>query len=239
MTQPTAVIAEDEPLLRGELKETLGMIWGRNCGCSLKPKMVSRPCAQSKRTCLTCSFWTSRCPGSRAEVARAASGRCHVVFVTAYDQYAVTAFKQGAVDYVMKPFTPSRLAATVQRVKERLRGIPANLDGLLKTLALRDLDKKPFLRWISASQGQNVRLITVEEICYFQADNKYTLVTTADAQSLIRKTIRELVDELDPDMFSADPPQYRSQCECRGGRPSRLAGRADRSSEGAQGIAPC
>jgi DNA-binding LytR/AlgR family response regulator len=135
------------------------------------------------------------------QVAAQASRRCHVVFVTAYDKYALAAFEQGAVDYVLKPFSPARLATTVTRLKERISAQPADLDGLLAALAQRDPASKAHLRWIKASQGQNMRLITVEEVLFFQADSKYTLVVTADGESLIRKTITELVAELDPEVF--------------------------------------
>jgi DNA-binding LytR/AlgR family response regulator len=89
----------------------------------------------------------------------------------------------------------------VTRLKERISTQPADLDGLLAALAQRDPASKAHLRWIKASQGQNMRLITVEEVLFFQADSKYTLVVTADGESLIRKTITELVAELDPEVF--------------------------------------
>ena len=140
-------------------------------------------------------------PGmSGLEVARQASGRCHVVFVTAYDHYAVAAFEQGAIDYVMKPFTAGRLATTVSRLKSKVANVPASLDGILRTLA-ETAAKKEYLRWITATQGDDLRLITVDEICYVKADNKYTLIVTRDRESLIRRPIKELADELDPQMF--------------------------------------
>jgi DNA-binding LytR/AlgR family response regulator len=131
-------------------------------------------------------------------VARQASGRCHVVFVTAYDQHALTAFEQGAADYVVKPVQAARLATTVTRLKERIgRPAPA-LEGLLRELGARE---RGYLRWINASHGQTVRVITVDDVCYFQAEAKYTRVVTADAESLIRKPIKELTQELDPASF--------------------------------------
>src|SRR5688572_67402 len=146
-------------------------------------------------------FLDIQMPGmSGLEVARKASGRCHVVFVTAYDKYAVAAFDQGAVDYVMKPFSPARLAVTVARVKQRMQTAPANLDGILKALAGRG-NGNGYLRWITASHGQNLRMITVDEICYFRADSKYTLVVTPDSESLIRRPIKDLLEELDPAVF--------------------------------------
>src|SRR5262245_28164757 len=141
-------------------------------------------------------------PGlSGLEVARHASGRCHVVFVTAYDQYAVAAFDEGAVDYVLKPFSAARMTTAVDRVKQRLSSTPANLDNLLKQLAEKFGKVRPWLRWINASQGASVRLITVNEISYFQSDMKYTRAVTADSEALIRKPLKELREELDPTIF--------------------------------------
>jgi DNA-binding LytR/AlgR family response regulator len=122
------------------------------------------------------------------------------VFVTAYDKYAVAAFEQGAVDYVMKPFSAARLATAIARLKDKVGSAPANLEGLLQSL-IRANAAKEHLRWITASQGQDLRLITVDEICYFQADSKYTLVVTPNQESLIRRSIKELVQELDPALF--------------------------------------
>jgi DNA-binding LytR/AlgR family response regulator len=138
---------------------------------------------------------------SGLEVARSASGRCHVVFVTAYDQYAVAAFEQGAVDYVMKPLSGARIATAVQRVKERLKTAPANLSGLLDNLADTPQRHGQYLRWINASRGEDVQLITIEEVRYFQSDTKYTRVVAAKREGLIRKSIKELVEELDPSTF--------------------------------------
>ena len=201
MNAPTAVIAEDEPLLRDELKETLSALW---------PELAIRAEAedgiQAVRALAAHApdilFLDIEMPGMNGlEVAHQASGKCHVVFVTAYDKYAVAAFEQGAVDYVMKPFSPARLATAITRLKQRLETAPANLDGILKALAEKAKEERKYLRWITASQGANLRLITVEEVCYFQADNKYTLVATADMQSLIKRPIKESLDELDPNLF--------------------------------------
>ena len=134
------------------------------------------------------------------EVARQASGRCHVVFVTAYDKYAVAAFEQGAVDYVMKPFSAARLAPPSQRLKARLRAA-GGPDGMLKTLATTLAQRKDYLRWITAAQGDALRLITVDEICYFKADHKYTLVVTPDSEALIRRPLKALAEEVDPQAF--------------------------------------
>ena len=201
MNRPTAIIAEDEPLLRDELKDALASLWPE-----LEIKAEAENGVQAVRALETHSpdvlFLDIQMPRmSGLDVARVASGHCHVVFVTAYDQYAVAAFEQGAVDYVMKPFSSARLATAIARVRERLKSAPANLDGLLKALAEQGRPARPFLRWISIAEGRVVQLITVDEVCYFQADNKYTLVVTANSQSLISKTIRELVEELDSEVF--------------------------------------
>jgi DNA-binding LytR/AlgR family response regulator len=136
------------------------------------------------------------------EAARLLAGRAHVVFVTAFDQYAVEAFERGAIDYVLKPFNEERLAITVARLKERLDSKPAMLEEIVEGLAARLAPRgSEHLRWIKASVGSNVRLIPVEEVLFFQSDEKYTRVVTVEAEALIRKPIRELLDELDPERF--------------------------------------
>ena len=198
---PTAVIAEDEPLLRRELRDALASLWP-----DLAIVAEAEDGTQALQA-LHCHkpqvlFLDIAMPGMTGlEVARAAGGRCHIVFVTAYDQYAVSAFEQGAVDYVMKPFEMPRLAAAIERVRERLTSVPANLEGLLASLIERGAARRRYLRWITVAHGRSVRLIPVNDICYFRADNKYTLVVTPGAQSLINKTIKELLDELDPETF--------------------------------------
>jgi DNA-binding LytR/AlgR family response regulator len=148
-------------------------------------------------------FLDIQMPGlSGLEVARAASGRCHVVFVTAYDKYAVSAFEHGAVDYVMKPVTLPRLVAACNRLRERLSEPPANLEALVQRLLEASTRKREYLRWINVESSGKVRLITVDEICYFQADAKYTRLVTAGSEALIRLTLKELLEEaLDPALF--------------------------------------
>ncbi len=201
MTQPTAVIAEDEPHLRDELKEALLALWPELdiVGEASNGIEALRLLNDKSPDILLLDI---QMPGLNGmEVAAQASGRCHVLFVTAYDQHALAAFEQGAVDYVMKPFTVARLATAVSRLKERVNAVPANLSGLLKSLATQGAETRTWLRWINASEGANVRLITVDEVLYFQADNKYTLVITADQEAVIRKPIKELLSQLDPDVF--------------------------------------
>ena len=196
-----AVIAEDEAVLREELRAHLETLW---------PELEVRAAVADGHAALAALaehrpqvlFLDIQMPGiSGIEVARQVGGQCHVVFVTAHDEFAVAAFEQGAIDYVMKPFSSERLALAIERLKSRLASPPANLNGLLERLARQLPRPHAFLRWINASLGNELRFITVDEICYFRSDSKYTRVVTANQESLIRKSVRELVAELDPDAF--------------------------------------
>lgn len=202
MKRPTALIAEDEPPLRRELRDALAALWPELEIIGEAEDGMQAISAVEKHApdVIFLDIQMPRMTG--VDVARVASGRCHVVFVTAYDQYAVTAFDQGAVDYVLKPFDPARLAVAIGRVRERMKTAPAELDGLLRAFAEQRQSTRQYLRWITLTQGRTVRLITVDDVCYFQADNKYTIVVTKSAQSLINKTIRDLIDELDPAAFT-------------------------------------
>jgi DNA-binding LytR/AlgR family response regulator len=197
----TAIIAEDEPLLREELVEQLVKLWPEVevVGKAVDGIEALRLIVMQKPDIV---FLDIQMPGMTGlEVARQVASRCHVVFVTAFDQYAIAAFEQGAVDYVMKPISLPRLATTVTRLKDRIQQPPADLSGLIGQLQRQSTEGRSFLRWVNASVGNTIKLITVEEICYFKADSKYTLVVTAGSESLIRKPIKELCDELDPATF--------------------------------------
>ena len=198
---PTAVLAEDEPLLADELTDLLQALW---------PQLQIVARAADGVAALTAieahapdlAFLDIQMPLlTGIEIARQIAGRCHVAFITAYDQYAIDAFEAGAVDYVLKPPTAARLATTVQHLKARLQLPPADLRRVLKDLGQSAPTPARYLQWISASRGAAVRLITVDEILYFKSDQKYTLVVTSDAEALIKKTIKELGEELDPTMF--------------------------------------
>ena len=201
MQAATALIAEDEATLADELAETLGTLWPELSVCAVAangPEAV-RLFEEHAPDVL---FLDIEMPGlSGLEVARRASRKSHVVFVTAYDKYAVAAFERGAVDYVMKPVDTARLADTVMRLKERLHRAPASLEDIVKALAERVAPPRDYIRWVTASQGRDLRLITTDDICYFQADNKCTVVVTATQESLIYRTIRELAEALDPSTF--------------------------------------
>jgi DNA-binding LytR/AlgR family response regulator len=197
---PTALIAEDEPMLRAQLKARLADAWpelaivaeAENGGQALEMIEDARP---------DVVFLDIRMPvQSGLDVARSLDGRCHIVFVTAYDEYAVAAFDEGAVDYVLKPVTPERVAKVVARVKARLASPPQDLTALLSRLAERQAGAAP-LKWIRASLGATMQMIAVDEVVYFQAEDKYTKVVTEAAEALIRKPIKELYEELDPEAF--------------------------------------
>jgi len=202
MANPRAVIAEDEANLREELREALAGVWPELEVCA-----EARDGVQALRALEEHSpdviFLDIQMPGlTGLEVARQASGRCHVVFVTAYDNYAVTAFEQGAVDYVMKPLSTARIAQSVRRLRERMSSKPPDIEELLAKIAGRlDGKGREYLRWVTASQGGETRLVTMDEIVYFRSDNKYTLVATADKEALIRISIRELSEQVDPAIF--------------------------------------
>ncbi|MCA0298673.1 LytR/AlgR family response regulator transcription factor [Pseudoxanthomonas mexicana] len=202
------VIAEDEELLRTALSSLLKDAWPQlqivaECedGASALESIAElQP---------DVAFLDIRMPGlTGIEVARGladASPRTQVVFVTAYDQYAIDAFEQGAIDYLLKPITRERLLATVQRIQARAAaGHPdgATLEALLRHLSAREMPaSKPPLVWITASAGKDTRLIMVDDVAYFQADNKYTTVMTAEGESLLRTPLRELLDSLDAATF--------------------------------------
>ena len=197
----TAIIAEDEPLLAEELVDLLHTLWPQL-------QIVARPVDgvaalnAIEEHAPDLAFLDIHMPLlTGIEVATQLAGRCHVVFITSYDQHALEAFDAGAIDYVLKPPTAARLLTTVQRLKARLQQPPPDLRRALEGFGQKATAPARYLQWINASRGAAVRLITVEEILYFKSDLKFTLVVTADAQALIKKTIRELTDELDPTMF--------------------------------------
>ena len=194
-----ALIAEDEPLLAAEIQEELVRLW---------PGLEIRAIVEDGYEALRAIerhqprvlFLDVKMPGlTGIEVARVMGSRAHVVFITAYDEFAVQAFEEGAVDYLLKPLDPARLARAVQRVKNQLARPPADLSGLLDQLQRGPSTDR--LRWITVARGADIHLITVEDVCYFRADNKYVAVVTADNESLITTPLRELVERLDPATF--------------------------------------
>jgi DNA-binding LytR/AlgR family response regulator len=200
MARPTAIVAEDEVVLRDELRARLTALWPELEVVALAGNGIEA-LQLIERHRPEVVFLDIEMPGlTGLEVARECEGRAHVIFVTAYDAHAIAAFEQGAIDYVLKPFDVARLATAVRRTKERLASAPPALGHVLRELA-QAAPALRHLQWINASQGQEVRLITVGEVLYFQADTKYTRVVLADSEALIRTPLKELLEELDPNCF--------------------------------------
>ena len=200
MPAPTALLAEDEAVLRKELRSRLERLWPELHLCGLAQNGLEAV-ALMERHRPDVVFLDIEMPGMTGlDVARHASGRSHVVFITAYDAHAIAAFEQGAIDYVLKPYDDARLALTIDRVRQRLGSDPARMESLLRELA-RLAPRRDYLRWINASVGSDVQLITIDEICYFQSGDGYTRVFTPDRECLVRLSLKELLDQLDPACF--------------------------------------
>jgi len=209
----TALIAEDEPLLRDALRRQLAAVW---------PELEIVAEARNGREAVRLfderhpdiCFLDVHMPGlSGVDAANHIGRRAHLVFVTAFDHYAVQAFAQGALDYLLKPVEQARLAETVVRLKERLQASrPAiNTEQLLQQLSaqlatLRDRGKGEPLRWIRAQAGKTVRLIAIEDVDFFRSDAKYTLVAWRDggapAEAVVRIPLKSLLEQLDSDQFA-------------------------------------
>jgi DNA-binding LytR/AlgR family response regulator len=228
---PTAVLADDERLMRDQLRARLAEVWPElEIVAEAKNGLEAVQLVDAHRPDIV--FLDIRMPGlTGVDAARQiaqlgprdeADGTAdededevllpEIVFITAYDQYAVEAFEQGVVDYVLKPAERERLQLTVQRLKERLAvrqagGEPESpgrpMQQLLHELSLKLSPGKAasYLQWIQATVGQTIQMIPVEDVLFFVSDEKYTRVQTAQVEALIRKPIKELVDELDPALF--------------------------------------
>jgi DNA-binding LytR/AlgR family response regulator len=208
MTAPTALIADDEPLLREQLAGHLAALW---------PELQVVAQARNGREAVEqfdelrpqVAFLDVHMPGMNGiEAARCIGRRAEVVFVTAFDQYAVEAFRQGAIDYIVKPVEAERLRDSVQRLQARLGAADEmrrpELAAVLERMAqeLRQRGGTPrHLQWIKASVGNAVRIIRIEQVVYLRSDAKYTVVAWEGGEALIRTTLRELADSLDPACF--------------------------------------
>jgi DNA-binding LytR/AlgR family response regulator len=205
---PTAIIADDERLMRDQLRMRLNQVWPELeiVGEAKNGEEAVELVTQLKPDL---TFLDIRMPGiTGMEAARQIGSQSNIVFVTAYDQYAVEAFERGAVDYVLKPPEQERLQLTVDRLKERLAKPKAaavvsdSVTQMLSQLAEKMAAPKPaYLQWIQASIGQDLRMIPVEDILFFRSDEKYTCVQTERFEALIRKPVRDLAEELDPSLF--------------------------------------
>ncbi len=229
----TAVIADDERLLREQLRARLAEVWP-------ELEIVGEAKNGAEAVALTEAhrpdivFLDIRMPGMTGIEAARAIGQlavdeedeggeagaaaapdakpwrgCEIVFITAYDQYAIEAFEQGVVDYVLKPAERERLQLTVERIRKRLAGRGAGespdasgMQQLLQRLAAKmNPGAAPKLKWIQATVGQSIQMIPVDDVLFFISDEKYTRVQTATIEALIRKPIKELVEELDAETF--------------------------------------
>lgn len=194
----TALIAEDEPLLREQLKRRIAEAWPE-LDVIAEAANGSDAVAAFEAHPVDIAFLDIRMPGMTGlDVARAIGDRAHVVFVTAYDEYAIEAFEEGAVDYLLKPVTPERMSKVASRLKTRLASAPLDLEALIARLAGRE---GAHLKWIRASLGNAMRMLPVDDVLFFQAEDKYTKVVTGDGEALIKKPIKELFEELDPEAF--------------------------------------
>jgi DNA-binding LytR/AlgR family response regulator len=202
---PTAVIADDERLMREQIIDRLKEAWP-------ELQIVGEASNGSEAIAIVQSeepdvvFLDIRMPGMDGiQAARALAGRVHVVFVTAHDEYAISAFEHGAIDYLLKPPEPQRVALTCERLRARLEQAPDPMNDLLAQLSQRlgagGVRPREYMRWVQASVGANIRMIPTSDILFFRAEDKYTRVQTERFEALIRKPIKELIDELDPDEF--------------------------------------
>lgn len=210
----TAMIADDEAPMRDLLRARLAAVWPELRIVAEASNGVEAV-ALGERYLPDIAFLDIRMPGmSGIEAARQLYRRSHIVFATAYDQYALDAFEQGALDYLLKPVSAERLATTCARLRDRIdkrlqAQAPAQPDIGQQLAKLTELlenkgapqPKAGYLRWIQAQVGSSLRMVSTREVLFFQSDEKYTRVQTASAEFLIRKTLKELAEELDPDEF--------------------------------------
>jgi DNA-binding LytR/AlgR family response regulator len=201
----TALLADDESPMRDLLRARLLAAWPE-LEIVAEAANGSNAVAVAQQHAPDIVFLDIRMPGMNGiDAARQLYSRCHIVFVTAYDQYALDAFEQGAMDYLLKPVGVERLARTCERLRARIARPPEDIGAQLAQLAQVLQQATPatprYLRWIQAQVGGNLRMVSTREVLFFQSDEKYTRVQTATAELLIRKTLKELSDELDPDEF--------------------------------------
>ena len=207
---PTALIADDEPLLRESLKRLLAQLWpDLNIIAEVRNGRDAVESFESLRPDIC--FLDVHMPGlSGIEAARFIGRRAHVVFVTAYNQYAVQAFDQGALDYLVKPVELARLRDTVIRLKSRLSTSQQapDTEALLNQLSARIFNSAPPIhtRWLRVAVGQSLRMVSADEVDFLRSEDKYTLVAWHDQtgmlhEGLVRTTLKEIITQLDPEQF--------------------------------------
>jgi DNA-binding LytR/AlgR family response regulator len=202
-----AVIADDEPLMRSQLRARLSELWPElEIVAEAKNGVEAVEQVEEHRPDVV--FLDIRMPAKTGveaarDIAKLEGRVPEIVFVTAYDQYAIDAFQQGVIDYVLKPAERERLAVTVERLQKRLAEPAASSDTLQQALArlAEKLEPPARLKWIQASVGNQIQMIPIDDVLFFVSDEKYTRVQTAQQEALIRKPIKELLAELDPQQF--------------------------------------
>jgi len=206
MSRVKAIIADDEEQLRGTLKLKLARAWPELDICG-EAENGMQALEMIREQMPEVAFLDINMPGlTGIEVAKRAGNICRVVFITAYEKYAVKAFENEALDYLLKPINNQRLEKTVSRLQKRLTATmvpPRDISGVVKRV-MEEVAKesKPiFLTWLKVQSGDNIHLIHVDDVYFFQSSDKYTTVITAGAESLIKKPIKELAEELDPENF--------------------------------------
>ena len=202
MTQPTAIIAEDELPQRRELRAMLAELWPElNILAECDDGLAALQALEDHQPSV--AFLDIRMPGvSGLEVARAAGTQCQVIFITAYEEYALRAFDEGAVDYLQKPVARERLSRAVERTRARLSsGSPVDMAALLDLVQSRLAPTGKSIRWITASVGNTMKMFSIDEVLFFQAQDKYTRVVTSDSEGHIRTPLKELLAVLDSESF--------------------------------------
>ncbi len=198
--EASAIVAEDEKALLDELCGHLAVLWPSLRIVATAADGVEA-LAMFERYRPQAMFLDIQMPGlTGLEVAHQVHEQCHLVFTTAYDSHAVAAFEAGALDYVLKPYGADRLAEAVRRLQGRIHQSPPWTVDQLKAVA-QSLRPPRYLTWIKALAGADVKLIMVSDVCYFRADMKYTTVATAERELIIRRSIKDLLAELDPSQF--------------------------------------
>jgi DNA-binding LytR/AlgR family response regulator len=201
---PTALLLEDEPLLREHLKSALAKLWPE-LSIAYETGDGDDAVAFLLKDTPDIAFLDIQVPGTTGlDIARKYSGRMHIVFVTAHQDHAIEAFERGAVDYLLKPLQVARLATTVERLQGKVASAPVEVRETIDAIATpapAHGGKAEPLRWLQATVGNQTKLITIREVIYFQSDSKYTRVVRAGDEALIRKSLVELMEALDTQTF--------------------------------------